>query len=106
MLVVLYNMWAKHAVKGEDGRIIGHKKLDWQRDFGRTCDNSPVDAVRALTCAGSITGARVINDFPPFICDSCEYVETTRKQILYVRSEQHNKPKPFQYGHLRSFAHS
>ena len=42
MLVILYNLWANHAVKGEDGRIayVGHKKLDWQRDFGRTRVNS------------------------------------------------------------------
>ena len=75
---------------------------DWQRDFGRTRVNIPVEAVRALIGAGSITVVRVINDFSPFICDSCEYVKTTRK-----RSEQHNWPKPFfPYGLLRPFAHS
>ena len=86
-------------------KFVQSQACDWQRDFGRTRDNSPVDSVRALTCAGSITGARVINDFPPFICDSCEYVETTRKQILYIRSEQQTQAF-FPYGLLRPFAHS
>ena len=40
-----------------------------------------VDAICALIRAGSITGVHVIDDFPPFICDSCEYAKTTRKQI-------------------------
>ena len=40
-----------------------------------------VDAVRVLIRTGSITGVHVINDFIPFICDSCEYVKMTRKKI-------------------------
>jgi hypothetical protein len=36
-----------------------------------------VDAIRALVCAGSITGVHVIDDFPPFTCNSCEYAKTT-----------------------------
>ena len=101
--------------KGEDGRIIGRKPIVQSQESRETkCSESntisaepvstlsrfiagtysefplAVDAVRALIRAGSITRVRVINDFPPFICDS---VNTTRKQILYVRSEQHDKPK-------------
>ncbi len=37
-----------------------------------------VDAIRALIRDGSVTGLHVIDDFPPFICDSCEYAKTTR----------------------------
>jgi Pol polyprotein/gag-pre-integrase-like protein len=40
-----------------------------------------VDAIRALIRAGSITGLQLIDDFSPFICDSCEYAKTTRKPI-------------------------
>jgi hypothetical protein len=47
-----------------------------------------VDAIRALIRAGSITGVHVIDDFPPFICDSCEYAKTTRKQIRKERTAQ------------------
>ena len=43
----------------------------------------PADAVRALIRAGSITRARAINDFPPFICDSVKdnpQANTVRKE--------------------------
>ena len=40
-----------------------------------------VDSIRALMRAGSITGLHVIDNFPPFICDSCEYAKTTHKPI-------------------------
>jgi hypothetical protein len=44
-----------------------------------------VDAIRALLIFKPVPspdrGVHVIDDFPPFICDSCEYVKTTRKQI-------------------------
>ena len=48
-----------------------------------------VDSIRALLRAGSITGVHVIDDYPPFICDSCEYAKTTRKSI---RKEHTGKP--------------
>ena len=101
--------------KGEDGHIIGRKPIVRSQESRETkCSESntisaepvltfshfiarhipefefPVDAVRALIRAGSITRVLAINDFPSFICDS---VKTTRKRILYVRSEQHDKPK-------------
>jgi hypothetical protein len=40
-----------------------------------------VDAIHALVHTGSITGVHVIDDFPPFTCDLCEYAKTTRKPI-------------------------
>ena len=40
-----------------------------------------VNAICALIRAGSITGIQLIDDFPPFICDSCEYAKTTQKAI-------------------------
>jgi hypothetical protein len=40
-----------------------------------------VNAIHALICAGSITGLQLIDDFPPFTCDSCKYAKTTRKPI-------------------------
>jgi transposase InsO family protein len=45
-----------------------------------------VDAIRALVRAGSITGVHLINDFPPFICNSCEYAKTTQKPICKERT--------------------
>ena len=44
-----------------------------------------VDTIHALIHAGFITSVHVIDDFPPFICDSCEYAKTTRKQICKER---------------------
>jgi hypothetical protein len=40
-----------------------------------------VDAICSLICDGSITGVHVIDNFPPFICDSCEYAKMTCKPI-------------------------
>jgi Pol polyprotein len=40
-----------------------------------------VDAIHALIHAGSISGLQLIDDFPPFICDSYEYAKTTCKLI-------------------------
>jgi len=36
---------------------------------------------RSLIRAGAITGFQLINDFPPFTCDSCEYAKMTWKPI-------------------------
>jgi hypothetical protein len=36
-----------------------------------------VDAIRALVRTGSITSVHVIDNFPPFTCNSCEYAKTT-----------------------------
>jgi len=47
-----------------------------------------VNAICALIHMGSITGLQVINDFPPFICNSCEYAKTTRKHISKERAAQ------------------
>ena len=44
-----------------------------------------VNAIRTLICAGSITGIQLIDNFPPFICDSCEYAKTTQKAIRKER---------------------
>jgi hypothetical protein len=41
-------------------------------------------SICTLIRAGSITGVNVIDDFPPFICDSCEYANTTRQTIRKV----------------------
>ena len=40
-----------------------------------------VNAIHTLICAGSITGIQLIENFPPFICNSCEYAKTTQKAI-------------------------
>ena len=85
MLVILYNLWANHSVKGEDGRItvLGTNKflrlaVRFRQDPCQHSGRRPF-GVRTPIRAGSITGVRVIDDFPPFICDSCEYATTTRK---------------------------
>jgi hypothetical protein len=44
------------------------------------------DAIRALMRADSITGLHVIEGFPPFICDSCEFAKTTCKPICKERT--------------------
>jgi len=46
-----------------------------------------VDAIRTLIRSGSITGLQLIDDLPPFTCDSCEYAKTTRKSIRKERTE-------------------
>ena len=79
----MYNLRAIHAISEREKMVVllGATQLfKVKRYFGRTHVNIPVDAVRTLIRAGSITGVRVISDFPLFICDSCEYVKTTRKQ--------------------------
>ena len=47
---------------------------------------SPVDAIRALIIFKPVPspdrGVHVIDDFPSFICGSCEHVKTTRKQRI------------------------
>ena len=96
--------------KGEDGRIIGRIPVSANGLFKvehafAAADNAAsaepvdiltlhrrlghisVDAIRTLIRAGSITGVQVIDDFPPFICDSCEYAKTTRKPIRKERAE-------------------
>jgi len=47
-----------------------------------------VDAIRNLLRTRAITGVQVIDDFPPFICDSCKYAKTTRKTIQKERQAQ------------------
>ena len=47
-----------------------------------------VDAIRTLVRTGSITGIQLIDDLPPFTCDSCEYAKTTRKPIRKEREEK------------------
>src|SRR6266850_6556095 len=39
------------------------------------------NTIRSLIRASSITGLHIIDDFPPFICDLCEYAKMTRKPI-------------------------
>ncbi len=43
------------------------------------------NAIRALIRANAVTGLHLIDDFPPFTCDSCEYTKTTRKAICKER---------------------
>jgi len=40
-----------------------------------------MDIIHSLIHTSSITGLHVINNFPPFICDSCKYAKTTWKPI-------------------------
>ena len=44
-----------------------------------------VNAIHALIHTSSIISVHVIDDFPPFICDSCEYAKMTHKQICKER---------------------
>src|SRR5258707_4700546 len=46
-----------------------------------------VNAIHAFIHAGSIIGLQLIDNFPYFICDSCEYAKTTHKPIHKERSE-------------------
>src|SRR6266702_2233088 len=39
------------------------------------------NAIHALIHANAVTGLHLIDDLPPFTCDSCEYAKTTRKAI-------------------------
>ncbi len=47
----------------------------------RKLGHIPANAICSLICAGAITGLQLIDDFPPFTCDSCEYAKLTRKPI-------------------------
>ena len=53
-----------------------------------------VNAIRALIHAGFITGIQLIDDFPPFICNSCEYAKTTQKAI----HKEHKAPQAQAFG--------
>ena len=53
-----------------------------------------VNAICTLICAGSITRIQLIDDFPPFICDSCEYAKTTQKAIC----KEHEAPQAQAFG--------
>ena len=44
-----------------------------------------VDAIRTLVRSNAVTGLHLIDDFPPFTCDSCEYAKQTRKAIRKER---------------------
>jgi Pol polyprotein len=46
-----------------------------------------VNAICALIHAGFISGLQLIDNFPPFICDSCKYAKTTCKSIHKEQSE-------------------
>jgi len=39
------------------------------------------NAIHALIRTNTVTGLHLIDDFPSFTCDSCEYAKTTRKAI-------------------------
>jgi len=100
-----------HIKKGDDGYSIGHIpasvnglfKVEYT--FGaddsatmaepvdilmlhRRMGHISLDAICALICVGSVTGLQVINDFPPFICDSCEYAKMMHKHISKERAAQ------------------
>jgi hypothetical protein len=51
--------------------------LTLHRRLGHISPNS----IHALIHTNAITGIHLINDFPPFTCDSCEYAKMTRKAI-------------------------
>jgi hypothetical protein len=51
----------------------------------RKLGHLPANAIRSLIRAGAITGLQLIDDFPPFTCDSCEYAKLTRKPIRKER---------------------
>ena len=44
-----------------------------------------VNAICGLICSNAITGLHVINNLPPFTCDSCEYAKTMHKAIKKER---------------------
>lgn len=43
------------------------------------------DAIRTLIRSNAVSGLRLVDDFPPFACDSCEYAKMTRKAIRKER---------------------
>jgi hypothetical protein len=43
------------------------------------------DSIRALIRTNAVTGIHLIDDFPPFTCDSCEYAKMTCKAICKER---------------------
>jgi hypothetical protein len=51
----------------------------------RRLGHIPADAIRALIRSNAVVGLRVIDNYPHFTCDSCEYVKTTRKTIRKER---------------------
>jgi len=53
-----------------------------------------VDTICALVHTGFIKDVHLINNFPPFICDSCEYAKTTCKPI----SKGHMAPPAQSFG--------
>jgi len=43
------------------------------------------DSIRTLIHSNAVSGLQLIDDFPPFICDLCEYAKATRKSIRKER---------------------
>ena len=43
------------------------------------------DAIRHLIHSNAVSGLRLIDDLPPFTCDSCQYAKATRKTIRKER---------------------
>ncbi len=43
------------------------------------------DSIRTLICSNAVSGLQLIDDFPPFTCDLCEYAKATRKPIWKER---------------------
>ena len=91
--------------KKSDGRIIGSVPAGSNGLFkvnhvlSATVPDEPVDiltlhrklghisvnAIRGLIHSNAITGLHVIDNLPPFTCDSCEYAKTMRKAIKKER---------------------
>ena len=44
-----------------------------------------LDTIRQLICSNAVSGLHLIDDFPPFACDSCEYAKATCKAIRKER---------------------
>src|SRR6202012_1579602 len=43
------------------------------------------DAIRTLIRSNAVSGLHLVDDFPPFTCDSCEHAKATRKTIRKER---------------------
>jgi transposase InsO family protein len=53
-----------------------------------------LNTIRTLVRNKAISGIHLIDDHPPFACDSCEYAKTTRKPI----QKQHEGPQATAFG--------
>jgi len=52
------------------------------------------DSICTLICSNAVSGLQLIDNFPPFICDSCEYAKVTHKSIW----KEHEAPPANTFG--------